>query len=1263
MDGGITVSFVEEKAKIASDKSYTPYMEMKSSLNVHPEKANTPSKTTSQPKQNKEEGYGLQLGEEYERKKQKLKEELRLDYRRYVAERKEFGAGEAFPQHQTRPPIRERRSTKDKLRDDGAGDDNLFLRGQEETQKIRKTAKTLQVPFRTTIPRHTLPSPELRGRKSSPSPERLLFSRRDVGTVTEQANRAPLRPPRRRWEETSELRDRRPGRHYSTEEELDSEEEQEELELLQTRKTRNRQEPAQAVRRERRPHHTANRVTQERREVEVPSANEEDHREENSRTPLATFKTNLPAQARATSKKNMTDFATGLMIGAAEEEEAAQRRKARYRQELLEQMAEQRKNKRKEKELELRVAATGAIDPEKQVQVENLQLYQMQYMTDCLTGLSQPDRIKQFGAVRREYEGRRRDMPYRPGLGLDMLGADSNRKTQEERLLQGPEERKEPPERPRVAFQSPILEYSAALGHLADAARPGLGTGAEPGAWQGAGGITAFSEDFQKGLSGALGEMVSPRVAGVPPPLAPTLSEAYSTPYDDAYYFYGARNPLDPHLTYYGPPVAAVPSMPNFPSGARTSVMQPPAGMLSQSTSQHRIAASAKGMETLPSERHQLPKENTLSYKEALKQQIEERQERRLRERAERERYDAKLEAEMKVYEPWGRGGGGAPLKDDRGNLISDLKRMHRTNEEAYMNLESRGRRAMAPVDRIGVISRAEDKDSSTHIVSGFSFTESSPYARGNVFSDHPTPQQIHEQEKYKESLKQQIEEKRRLEAEKRDRLRLEEEREEKRLAEQRARIQREYEEEQEKKKRKEMEQSAKNQEMIRQAEERRKETEMKRKEEEAKESEAVRQQYEQERQARLEQDHRSQSPPIPTVQKRLGYQHPPRPPSLDSQRSAAIFSASSLSTPRSPPVPARRNQIRATEEQQGVFSELSVLRRVLRREERRLQGQLLQSDREDTQSPMKNREHPPLDVFDMARLRMQVPARRPPSNTRMVSKQNIQDFNQLKYRDSESREQVRQVYPEPPGDEASLELQQQALLREQQRRLNSIRRARVNDYFDLSSPMKPPNQRKERYTEEAERHSLLQSESAFIDPNGYSFPMTPQPDRRATQSSARERRRQARKMDFDDACTFFFFFFFFFFKSNYDLKWCQTKEQGSVGTEAPSRERNSQSIGSANSFHLDRVREHNQRRMRALDDISAQGWRSGEVSADEDDDLWQETPSPAPGRRVSTTTVATEPWLRPGTTETLKRLMVGRRPSSRGPLKHEWEGPSTYHG
>lgn len=120
----------------------------------------------------------------------------------------------------------------------------------------------------------------------------------------------------------------------------------------------------------------------------------------------------------------MTEFATGLMIGkvksnfiysiyknvsvicnlwlghigASEGEEASKRRKQRYKLELLQQIAEKEKNKRRwemiwwlwvfelkpfrakiftwpsklklyrEKELELRVAATGA-DPEKKVKV------------------------------------------------------------------------------------------------------------------------------------------------------------------------------------------------------------------------------------------------------------------------------------------------------------------------------------------------------------------------------------------------------------------------------------------------------------------------------------------------------------------------------------------------------------------------------------------------------------------------------------------------------------------------------------------------------------------------------------------------------------------------------------------------------------------------------------------------------------------------------------------------------------------------------
>ncbi|XP_060755842.1 centrosome and spindle pole associated protein 1 [Neoarius graeffei] len=1156
-----------ENSKTVTEAGYMPYMEMKSSFGQNAEETEPSGKTTSQhlnttTKQNKDEGYGLslQLGEEYEKKKQKLKEELRLDYRRYVLEKQNVNASEPFSQHQTLSlPTRARRSSK--LQDERVKEYSPLLQGDEEMQKMRKTSNTPQPQVRgkdfliSTTSNHPSFPPKPRGRKS---PERVQYSKRDDQT------RRGLKDTAKRWHRRSR-RER-----YSSEEELNSdEEEQEELELLQKRRPRYRTKPTVAGRRRRKHQHRADRFTQERREVEVPTVNEE----ENRRTPPAPIKANsqAPTQTRAANERNMAAFATGLMIGVAEGEEAVQRRKERYRQELLEQIAEQRRNKKKEKELELRVAATGATDPEKE-----------------------PNRIKQFGGVCKEHEGRRQDVSNKPGMGLDTLGADVDKRTQEME--------REPPEKPRLAFQSPMLEYSAALGHLGNTT---------------SGGVAATSENFHKDLSGTVGEMVAPslRVARVPPPPAPTLSKVYNTPYDEAYYYYGARNPLDLNLAYYGPP--AMQPSPNLPARALASVLQPPAGVFVQPVSQHGISPS--GIGAYPSVRHQHPKDYAPSYKDALKQQIEERQERRRQEREEKERYEAKLEAEMEAYEPWGRGGAGAPLKDNQGNL-SDLKRVHRTNEEADVNPESGNRRAKASVDRTAATSRAADQGYSPHRASDnkvSSFSRPSPHARGNVFSELPTPQQLREQERYKECLKQQIEEKRRMEAERKERLRLEEEKEEKRLAEERAHMQRQFKEEQEKERRKEMERKARNQEMIWEAEERRKKAE--KKEEDKKASEALKQKHEQERRARLEQDFRSHSPPIPTVQKRLGHQIPPRPPSVDSQRSATVFSVQSVSTPQSPPVPARRNQIRTAEEQQDVIRELSVMRRHLKSEQKRLEGQLLQSDREDTQTPLKNRALPRLNAFDMARLRMQVPVGRPPSNTRPLNKQIVQDFNQLKYRDSESREQVRQAYPGPPTDEASLEIQQQALLREQQRRLDNMQRARAVDCFDLSSPMKPAPRRKDSCVEEAE--------SASIDANGCSFPISPHPDR----ISARERRRRARRADFSNA------------------------------TETFSGERISYSLGSADSLQLDQVQKLNQRRMRMLDDMSEKDRRSGDISVDEEDDFWQQSPPSA--HRVSTTTVATEAWLRPGTTETLKKLMAGRRPSSRNLPRDERDAQSTYQG
>ncbi|KAG7282002.1 hypothetical protein CRUP_020107, partial [Coryphaenoides rupestris] len=394
-----------------------------------------------------------------------------------------------------------------------------------------------------------------------------------------------------------------------------------------------------------------------------------------------------------------------------------------------------------------------------------------------------------------------------------------------------------------------------------------------------------------------------------------------------------------------------------------------------------------------PGDRAHTTKEKMLSYKEALKQQILERQERRRAEQEERERYEARLEVDMRNHQPWGRGGGGAPLRDSTGNLITDLHQMHKLNEEAYINPEQRSRRAPVTV----AVHQADQPDR------GFAHVQTPQFARGAVFASEPSAQQLQEKDKYKGDLKEQIEEKRRQKAAEQEQSRLEEEREERRLAEQRALIQREYEEEQDRRKRKEMEQKAKNEELVRQAEERKKEAERAKREAEEQESAELRQQYEQERHACLEeQAHtREPSPPIPTLQRRRGPpRYTPRPPTFDSQRSTAGMSERSLSGLQSPPVPACRNHLRTTEDQRDVFTELSALRRKLRSEHRRLEDGLLQGEWEELESPLSDRlrERPPVDVFDMARLRLPVAVRRPSSrNPGPSNLQRIHDSLQLR--------------------------------------------------------------------------------------------------------------------------------------------------------------------------------------------------------------------------------------------------------------------------
>ncbi|XP_061643932.1 centrosome and spindle pole-associated protein 1-like isoform X2 [Phyllopteryx taeniolatus] len=711
--------------------------------------------------------------------------------------------------------------------------------------------------------------------------------------------------------------------------------------------------------------------------------------------------TDFVGQSRRSRTLNKTDeaeFSTGLLIGEIDTDEALQSRKERYREELQEQIAEQHRNKKREKDLELKVAATGANDPEKQ-----------------------PNRIRQFGL------GKRKESQL---LGHPMLGqGESSTSLPNHSKTDVGGRWTPPPDHPHVAFQSPMFDCSSAAVNQNGS---GLAPNRQP---------VALS--FPRAMD-------TSRITLLPPHHPHIVSEAYRGPYREPHYYYGNGNLLDPNLAYYGhlpyPAVGLPLSYYNMPPrGAVPSQLgdtSPQSGSSIPESSPHpntKTVTAAPHTGLFPPERPGSTRERTLSYRDDLKKQIQEEQVRKRVEREEQERYEAKLEADMKRHQPWGRGGGGAPLKDSTGNLIADLKQMHKLNEEAYSNPEQQQRAptvmAASPAEHAdpndGVSGHQiymlnEESPSNpdqqqrapvehTHPndrISGFTHVQTPQFARGSVITNQPTPQQLNEQHKHKAYLKQQIEEKLHKKAEERERNKQEDEKLERKVAEQMARIKREYEEEQEKKKQKELEQKAKEQKLLKLAEQRKMETERKKTEEREKEKK----QREQEKQAQVEMVHHESSAPIPTLHgtapiptlhgKLVPQQYISGPAVVESRHSTAPLSERSLSGNQSPPVPACRNQLRAAVGKLDVYSELSALRQQLRAEQKRLERHLQQGACDEIDSLITGRQaRPKVDVFDMARLRLQAPVRKPHSrNMEPSNLLRIHDSLQLDYLDCESR-------------------------------------------------------------------------------------------------------------------------------------------------------------------------------------------------------------------------------------------------------------------
>ncbi|XP_068956166.1 centrosome and spindle pole-associated protein 1 isoform X3 [Petaurus breviceps papuanus] len=1223
--------FIEDqKAKLTKDRAELekdpPYIDIKSNavekLSENSKILISMAKENIPPNRQENRGslridYGLSLplGEDYERKKHKLKEELRQDYRRYLTQKNFVTTGEIDPSNLgVSLPIAERLSAKERLKLERNKEYNQFLRDKEEwNEKLREVEKK--------NPEH-----ESEGNKTT-----ISKVKSDLHSQIQPSNRNPEAPQKdvsetyeelltqrrleedryRRLDDEIELRDAKPHKKPNEADISNRKHEIANKVDVPGRRYQKFKEDQNFDRRYYRPNcdpegsaemdprfryesdfdgrplrvFTTDRMYRNRRERVSPMEYEEDFPEQSNMRVSSAGNNSVPnnyhGDQRSKSATDKIESPFSGMIFASQDRNTIRRKKEKYRQELLEQIAQQQRNKRREKEQELRVAATGEIDPEKS-----------------------PDRLKQLGMSPRYFEKK-----------FSLF------------------EEKIPPERPKVAFQTPLPA-------LSDLSRPSL------------------SEDFNQGINTTLGEMMSSRclfimffslgirITSLPPPLPPPPAPSllnYRTPYDEAYYFYGARNPLDPSLVYYNPGIMGIPpqTFANAPD-----ICEPVGPIMSKNVSNEpsTMSDTARKGGLIFEDKPRPTKESVQSYQYDLEQQIREREARRRKEREEKEEYEAKLEAEMKIYNPWGKGGGGAPLRDARGNLITDLNRMHRQNIDAYHNPDARtheDKRAVVSLDQNLATTNAENLEDPANTNSGEIGTQSSPFARGNIFGEPLTELQIKQQEAYKNFLRFQIEEKKQREEAERERQRREEEKEEKRLAEQRARIQQEYEEEQEKKREKEEEQRLKNEELIRLAEERRKEAERKKKEEEKKHDLQLQHYYERNKtvEEQTTRKSRSPSPAVPAVQNRIkGKVH--RPPSVTSN----VIHDRPRSRVQSPPVPARKNQLRADEEKKNVINELSEMRKQLRSEERRLQGKLLQVDGDDERS-IRKKEKYPMDIFDMARFRLQAPVRRPSSKGLDPTTQNIRDFNFLKDTDSETRVDLRYMYPESPKDDQTLEIQQQALLREQQKRLNRLRmRENTEVDLDASAGINLRDTRMPRNeTRDFLKNSLLASESAFIGTNGERYsPLEDDPLPSQRLLSARERRRNQIKGLESVVC---------------------------MDNFHPTVQPDGFSLKSGSSINIDQLRIRNEERMRRLNKLQKKPINTDdEVSLIDPDDILQHFTSHGDERRPSSVeTVATEPWLRPGTSETLKRFVVEQlnqeQRSSENPLPFNWQGLSTAHG
>ncbi|KAK7896858.1 hypothetical protein WMY93_022183 [Mugilogobius chulae] len=561
----------------------------------------------------------------------------------------------------------------------------------------------------------------------------------------------------------------------------------------------------------------------------------------------------------------------------------------------------------------------------------------------------------------------------------------------------------------------------------------------------------------------------------------------YKTPHDEAYHYYGSRHPLEMILPYNQSDIKDKPGESQEFERSCLSQQRRTKHQSRQPTQPdfgQKITVIPLRDPSTKSDRQR--REN---YLEALKQQVRDKAERQRKEKEELELYDAKKVSEMMTYNPWGRAGGGAPLKDQVEILL-----MHRLNEENYRkcSLNSFG------------------------LITGASQAKYLPPPPGLEPFGYKERELLQRQDDYKELLKQQIEENRQKQAEERERQKDIEEREEKRLVEERARLQKEYEEEAQRNKMKmqrkiDYEHSAlegkeyHNRKIItgktdsgrtclesvtkdrpptqvrtrqeqrephvtsrgyneprqndyieflrQQVEEKRQRQEKEREQQkiiEEKEEKRLAQQRAQTLKEYEEEEQRNKRKLQKKQDNNIKESKPSRPKFEHKPTNTIVSSPSSVTSQLTP----KTDHLESSQKHNGqvlvktqhlqdnhkeVIANLGALRQILENKKKHLE-----LDPENEHYHVNRHGRPTRGDTAARRHRenVQFPTTQKLYPTQGNTK-NLREFNQLKYRDTSSREELLHNYPDPPTDGQSLDIQQQALLREQRRTLERMTKTR----------------------------------------------------------------------------------------------------------------------------------------------------------------------------------------------------------------------------